>query len=238
MPYRRRFRPTRFKRRRPIRSRRFRRKIPVKKRLGRKSAANLKSAAFVRTVPISSNISSFGTGAYRSEMLLKPSEVMTAAITATPLNLSYQKVRLRGYKVTFYGVPAVTTQTAVAIQSIGVDLVGTPVLPNGSADPRGTSTRVTSRTYPGYKTVSAYHNTLKALRQKDSPEWLSLNAGALVANYPADIGGILHMYYSGLANGNTPIVNELANDHKLYGYVTFWLEFSGIRTKLGTEPDV
>ena len=229
---------TRFRRKRPIKSRYRRKRVSVKRRIRTRSRAALRGAAFTRTVAVTSDISAFGANAYRSETLLTPRQVITAAVTNTPLATAYQKVRLRGFRVTFYGVPPVSTQSGVAVQSMGVDLAGTPALPNGQTDPRFQGAKPTTRIAPGFRRLSAYHNTVKACKERDVADWLTLNAGVLVSTYPTDIGGILHLYFSGLTGGAVPVINELGSDHKLTLFVTFYLEFSGVRTRLGVEPDV
>lgn len=173
---------------------------------------------------------------YHAEITLTPSEILALFMPLIAVRFAYERVRLRGFKVTFFGIQAVTSQTACALQSIATDMTGVPVPPTGGLSPTDVSGRPMTRVMLGSRYVSAYHNTLKASRLQRQDIWRTLSgSGMPLTSLGAGFGGIQHLYNAPLAV-TAPSNADLGSHISPPRYkVTAYIEFSGKKTTLTTE---
>lgn len=172
---------------------------------------------------------------------LAPGSALATALVYTPQAKAYERVRLRGYKLSSNGFPRIDVLTMVGNHSVQVDLNGTPpgFLISSTYTPQTTSASPGTRTARGDRPVSGYHNTRQAIKMAgESDMWFKLDDGGAVAAYPfTAIGGLRYCYFAGNLSTTLPASSLLTGNERPKIKVTVYLELSGLRRSLQGEPN-
>lgn len=170
---------------------------------------------------------------------LAPGTALANALVYTPQARSYERVRLRGYKLSCDGFPRIDVLTMVGNHAVQVDLNGTPpaFVASSTYTPQTTTASPGTRTARGDRRVSGYHNTRQAIKMAgESDMWFKLDDNGAVVAYPfTSIGGLRYCYFAGNVSGTIPAGSVLTGNERIKVKVTVYLELSGLRRTLQGE---